>query len=76
MKSSLSRQEFLHSEMADILRSQLQAMVDDPQYNTAYRYLDGAEFISKNMEYMSNHPTMAHEQYVSNLKLKLKSVTK
>lgn len=73
VKTSLSRQEFLKSDLANILRTQLESMVDDPKYNTQYRYVDGPAFITKQMLYMSNHRDMNHEQYVQNLKLMLKA---
>lgn len=76
MTTSHSKRDFLKSEKADLLRKELQAMVDDPRYNTLLRYSiatpDGSNFIAKHMEYMSCHPTMNHEQYVSNLKLMTK----
>lgn len=72
------KRQFLISELADSLREDLQAMVDDPQYNTQLRYsyaavgADGSGFVVKHIEYMSNHLQMDHKQYVSNLKLMTK----
>lgn len=76
MPTAHSKRDFLKSEQANLLRIELQAMVDDPRYNTILRYSvaspDGSNFIAKHMEYMSCHPAMNHEQYVSNLKLMTK----
>lgn len=73
---SMSRQEFLNSEGARILREQLEAMVEDPGYNTATRYslvvTEGSQFVEKHMLYMANHPSMNHDQYLSNIKLMTK----
>ncbi len=73
---ALGRQEFLRSEKADVLRAELQSMVDDPQYNTVLRYSilspDGSRFVTKHLDYMSNHLQMNHGQYLSNLKLMTK----
>jgi hypothetical protein len=70
---SLSRQEFLKSEEADLLREQLQVLVNDPSYNTNMMYTlqlsDGSQFVEKHMAYMANHLRMDHRQYVLNVKL-------
>lgn len=76
MNSSISRQEFLRSEEAEVLRTQLQSMVNDPGYNTNMMYTlqlsDGSQFIEKHMAYMANHLRMDHRQYVLNVKLMTK----
>lgn len=72
MAQPFSKQEFLRSEEADLLRKQLLVMIQDKQYNTSHRYTDGAEFITRHMDYMSQYPTMDHGQYILNLKLKLR----
>lgn len=73
---SQSRREFLESEIAALLRKELQAMVDDPRYNTRVRYSlsspSSTEFVTKHMKYMSNFPLLNHRQYVANLKLMTK----
>lgn len=76
MTVSSSKNEFLKSEKATLLRTELQKMVDDPKYNTKLRYSlivsDETQFIRKHMDYMSNHLKMDHNQYVLNLKLMTK----
>ena len=78
MATLSGRRQFLTSEAAESLREDLQAMVDDPQYNTQLRYSyaatmpDGSGFVVKHIEYMSNHLQMDHKQYISNLKLMTK----
>jgi hypothetical protein len=73
--SSMTRNEFLGSEVATKLRTELTEMTDSPLYNTKVPALvlsDAAYFIDKHMSYMSNHLKMDHFQYVQNLKLMTK----
>ena len=76
MTISSSKAEFLKSEKAELLRGELQKMVDDPRYNTKLRYslveTDESYFVTKHMDYMSAHLKMDHNQYISNLKLMTK----
>jgi hypothetical protein len=76
MSTLVSRQQFLQSEKATILRKELQAMEKDPAYNTYVRYTlvasNGSQFVNKHMTYMANHLQMDHSQYVSNVKLMTK----
>jgi len=79
MAASSGKRLFLESELAKSLRDDLQAMVDHPGYNTKLRYSysasteGGSGFVTKHMEYMSNHLQMDHKQYILNLKLMTKS---
>ena len=79
MSTSYSSRDFLLSESAAVLRRELQAMVDDPRYNTQLRYSidtpDGSHFVDKHMKYMSNHLQMNHGQYIANLRLMTKVST-
>ncbi len=76
MNTLISRQQFLQSEKATALRTELEDMVKDPGYNTHVRYslvtVDGSQFVNKHMTYMANHLQMDHKQYVSNIKLMTK----
>lgn len=78
MATLSGKRQFLESEEAGALRLNLQAMVDDPNYNTKLRYsytttaTDGSGFVVKHIEYMSNHLQMDHKQYILNLKLMTK----
>ncbi len=75
---SNSRTEFLRSERATVLRSELVAMTEDPIYNTRIiAVIDGdpSVFVEKHMRYMSLHLTMDHSQYVQNLRLMTKIST-
>lgn len=73
MASLVGRQEFLRSEMAGLLRKELESMDSDPGYNTVMRYTlvttKESQFVEKHMAYMSNHLRMDHWQYIRNLKL-------
>ncbi len=81
MAASSGKRQFLESGLAELLRKDLQAMVDHPGYNTKLRYSysasteDGSGFVAKHMEYMSNHLQMDHKQYILNLKLMTKSTS-
>lgn len=79
MGASYGSRDFLLSEKALELRSELQAMVADPLYNTQLRYSidtpDGSHFVEKHMKYMSNHLQMNHGQYIANLRLMTKVST-
>jgi hypothetical protein len=69
------RQDFLRSEQADDLRTELKTMVHSPLYNTHVVTLidtDDMYFVDKHMRYMSNHLSMDPWQYVMNLKLMTK----
>lgn len=79
MTNGQTRQAFLKSEKASLLRDELEKMVRSPMYNTKlYSLIDDPDkfrFVEKHMNYMSGHPSMDHMQYVANLKLMTK-VTK
>lgn len=70
--SNVTRANFLRSDKAVILRTELEKMVKNPLYNTRVTTLlgdDHSYFIEKHMRYMSNHLGMDHTQYVKNLQL-------
>lgn len=73
MAYSASRNEFLNSNAAELLRKELQTMVDDPLFNTSSRYSynipNQFDFVSKHIDYMSKHLKMNHNQYILNLRL-------
>jgi len=64
---------FSDSERGTLLREELVKMTQSKDYNTLTSYStvdpNGLTFVEKHMKYMSQYPTMNHEQYVSNLKL-------
>lgn len=76
MANTQSRQAFLKSDKAAILRRELEQMVASPLYNTKVISIledpSNSLFIQKHMNYMSGFPKMDHVQYVSNLKLMTK----
>ncbi len=71
-----AKKAFLTSEEATSLRTQLQEMVENPDFNTAPRYSTAdsgtSEFVQRHMDYMSAYLSMDHIQYVRNLKLMTK----
>jgi hypothetical protein len=77
--TGISRVQFLASEKASVLRADLVAMTKDPTYNTrviSQIDTDPNYFVEKHMKYMSDHLTMAHSQYVMNLKMMTKLTSK
>lgn len=76
MTSVQSKQSFLRSDKAEVLRRMLVDMTKSPVYNTHIQGIidrpDEVRFVEKHMNYMSGFPTMDHMQYVSNLKLMTK----
>lgn len=76
MNNHQTRQAFLKSEKAQLLRGILVEMTKSPLYNTRIQgladYPDERRFVEKHMTYMSGFPRMDHVQYVSNLKLMTK----
>jgi len=67
---------FSESEQGIVLREELVKMTQCEDYNTRTRYStvdpNGESFVEKHMKYMSQYPTMNHQQYISNLKLMTK----
>lgn len=76
MPNSISKQTFLKSDEAAVLRAELVAMVESADYNTKPMYStvesEGSQFVEKHLNYMGGFPNMDHHQYVQNLKLKTK----
>jgi len=63
------------------IRKKLAAMLQDPSLNTkvssfsanAELYPDGQiPFVDKHIAYLMNHPSLSHDQYLSNLRLMLR----
>lgn len=73
MRTTLSQQKFLDSEEAASVRQALQSMVDDPCFNTELPYTANPEntrsFVEKHMTYLSLHPKLNSQHYLSNLRL-------
>ncbi|MEO6110018.1 MAG: hypothetical protein ABIP50_03350 [Candidatus Saccharimonadales bacterium] len=74
MAHSLRMKAFLASDQAEQIRVILQQMADDPGFNTKSTYspitapLDML-FVDRHMKYLSEHPAVNPEQYISNLRL-------
>jgi hypothetical protein len=68
------QQAFFDSEVASIAKSELKLMDKDPQYNTqgtfSARYTGHVmPFVERHMKYLSEHPKLDAQHYLSNLKL-------
>lgn len=73
MRTTLSQQKFLDSEEAASVRLSLQSMVADPCFNTELPYTANPDnkqsFVDKHMTYLSQHPKLNPQHYLSNLRL-------
>ena len=73
MRTTISQQKFLDSEEAIRIKTALEKMVDDPAFNTEPTYTTGADpswsFVDKHMTYLSEHPKLSPQHYLSNLRL-------
>ena len=74
VSNSLSVERFLKSEDATLVRDELDKMMTSPLFNTKSTYSPASvgelSFVDKHMKYLSQHPTLNHQQYLSNLRLK------
>lgn len=69
--------KFLESEEAAVIKRILRAMVLDETYNTEPTYSANSglypnnliPFLDKHMAYLSTHPDLDPQQYISNLRL-------
>lgn len=73
MAKSLGAQRFLDSTEAKEIRNILIEMMSDPAFNTRAMYSPAAggdvPFVDKHLEYLSQHPSLNVEHYLSNLRL-------
>jgi len=73
MGSPLSVQKFMASEAAELIRENLTKMMDDPEFNTVSTYsptsVERMLFVDKHMKYLSQHPNLNPDHYLSNLRL-------
>ena len=76
MRTTLSQQKFLDSDVAAAARKELQRMVDDTGYNTLSVYAANLDhnlpFVEKHMKYLSDHPKLNPDHYLANLRLMTK----
>jgi len=72
-RHTIQQQNFLKSEAGTMARNELKLMVADPDYNTRSSFSviepDGVSFVDKHMKYLSEHPKLNYQHYLSNLKL-------
>ena len=73
MGTILSRQKFLASDEAELIRVDLKKMTKDPCFNTKSMYsaasVDDVTFVEKHMKYLADHPKLNPQQYLSNVRL-------
>lgn len=73
MVQSLGAKKFLSSDEGDLIRQELEGMMTNPQYNTTSTYSPASEgqltFVDKHMDYLSKHPAVNRQHYLSNLRL-------
>jgi len=68
---SMNQKRFYASEQCTNARLALQQLVDNPQYNTENINYSGAtlSFTERHLLYLSTHPLVKIDGYISNLKL-------
>ena len=80
MVQSLGAKKFLSSEEGDLIRQELEDMMKNPQFNTTSTYSPASvgqlEFVDKHMDYLSKHPAVNRQHYLSNLRLMTKITPK
>ena len=73
---TLQQQSFFKSDAALNARSELTLMMGDVRYNTRATYRSGNEaglsFVDQHLLYLSLHPNVSTQHYLSNLRLKSK----
>jgi hypothetical protein len=71
------QQAFFDSEVAAVAKTELKLMAKDPRYNTqgtfSAKYTGHVmPFVERHMKYLSEHPKLDAQHYLSNLKLMTK----
>src|SRR4051812_10375633 len=68
---SPTQKRFYASETCNEARAQLQALVDNPKYNTDsdYYQTSSLDFVERHLYHLSTHPNTNLLGYISNLKL-------
>ncbi|MBC7708225.1 hypothetical protein H7Y63_03310 [Polaromonas sp.] len=73
MRTTLSQQKFLDSDVAAQIHTQLKTMMGDKTFNTTSTYAatreDQLPFDEKHMNYLSDHPKLNPLHYIANLRL-------
>lgn len=77
MAMTKSRTNFLESELGISIRETLRDMMGNTKYNTASSYSSDTEqypdklipFDDKHMNYLTSHPRLDADMYISNLQL-------
>jgi hypothetical protein len=64
-----TQKRFYASEQYAEAREALARMMQSPTYNTASASEDAASFVERHLLYLSKHPLVKLEGYISNLKL-------
>lgn len=74
--ASVTKQRFLASDEAAWAREELEHMVTDIRYNTSsspsyvHGQAEGVSFADQHLRYLSEHPLLSVQDYLSNLRLK------
>jgi len=76
MNSPLGVQKFLVSTEAELIRAELQAMMDSTNFKTETSYSPSSDvnltFVEKHIKYLSQHQNVNSQHYLSNLRLMTK----
>jgi len=68
---SLSQQRYYASDQCEQARRALEQMMHSPAYNTdsSYFHDDAYDFVERHLNYLSTHPPLNLDGYLSNLRL-------
>lgn len=68
---TMNQKRFYASQQCNEAREALEKLVKNPSYNTDSDYYNGAtlDFVNRHLQYLSTHPLVKIDGYVSNLKL-------
>lgn len=73
MRTTISQQKFLDSAEAAAIRKTLEDMMADDRFNTGSTYdagnVEDMLFVDKHMKYLSEHPKLNPQHYISNVRL-------
>jgi len=66
-----AQKKFYGSDQCQLARESLQRLADDDNYTTTAGYLHGSDqpFVERHLDYLSTHPGVNVEGYLSNLRL-------
>lgn len=68
-----TQKRFYSSEQHNLAREALLRIMANPAYNTEVTDDDSADFVERHLLYLSKHPLVKLDGYISNLKLMIRA---